>query len=167
MKQMGVQIYSSWHVFHAKPGGSSWTLQPYSARIWCAPPEDKQAKGISASIRARTSGSSARSAARPSPQRKAQPGRVGTAHLTNWPATNGGLIPLPPPLRMVGHAHPTNQQWWAMPTLRINNGGPCPPYSMGLLTKCSIIFKCHIIAPIGGINAGTHPRKIGDKPEWH
>src|SRR5712691_8430655 len=45
-------------------GGQSWTPPLYSARIWCAPPEDKQAKGTLVSTRGRTSASCARSATR-------------------------------------------------------------------------------------------------------
>src|SRR5215510_13141436 len=44
--------------FHTKPGGPSWTPQPYSAPMSPALPEAKLARVTSVSIRGRSSGSS-------------------------------------------------------------------------------------------------------------
>jgi len=57
---------------NTKRGDQTWIPPPYSAPIWHAPPEDKQAKEISTSIPARRSAASAQRVIQLSPPRKAR-----------------------------------------------------------------------------------------------
>ena len=65
-------------------GGQAWTPQRHSAPIWRVPPEAKPARGILASIRARTDASSARSVARPLPQHTGQSFTACALRATLW-----------------------------------------------------------------------------------
>src|SRR6266571_4681861 len=65
-------------------GGQAWTPQRHSAPIWGVPPEAKPARGILASIHARTGASSARSVARPLPQRTGQSCTACALRATLW-----------------------------------------------------------------------------------
>jgi hypothetical protein len=70
---------------------------------------------------------------------RVQPGRVGMAHLNPRPPRMTGLLHCPP-----------RGEWWAMPTLQINDGGPCPlhktmPTDAGSHAQPGSPFGCIII----------------------
>src|SRR6266436_698732 len=71
----------------ATRGDSSWTPQPHAAPIWRAPPEDKPAKGISASIPARRNGLSAPRVTRRSAPPKARPSIGCALRQRPWPSS--------------------------------------------------------------------------------